>query len=563
MFTTRIHHFFHLHIRLLLLCMAFLTIQPVAFAASQPAASQQKKVVFLPFTIQVNGPYDYLENGLSSMLKSRLASRADIVPVSSGESAKRLWSNLQNNKLEAFARELNHTKADFLILGSLHSAENGLRISTYVFSRDMASGPHSFEQPINSIDESMTAMDSLSWEISETIFGRNRPEKSGNLVDTSSGVSAFHTSHPDRTYREGLLSTASIDFISGGQFKLLSTHRSPTINYDIMDINSQDLDGDGTTEILLLSNTTLFIYQFIEESFVKVDEIPLSNHLRLHAVTTADIDNNGIQELYISGNNGKDAISSIMEWKDGNVRQLAINIPYYLNVVQEHGAPVIYGQRSGIKVPYGGPVFKLEIDANYALTPSERLSLPKDVSVYDFKRADVDGDSNLETIVISPANLLQVLDASGQSMWSSQDQYGAGRNFFGTLHSNEDQDIPQKYIKTRIIAHDIDQDGSEEVIVVRNRAKHVPFMPRLRYFDGSTITAMKWDKNRLKPLWETQKLGGYIINTQILSQQDDRYQLVFGESKTSYPFVFWESSSMTLNNYTFENITEKANNKKQ
>ncbi len=554
---TRIARFFRLYSCLIALVYLFPALQLSASAASPQKPESQQRVVFLPFTVQVPGSYDYLEAGLSSILKSRLASRADILPVSSDENSERLWRNLQSSKFDAFARELAAVKAEYLILGSLDSVENGYSVSAYVFSRNMAAGPHTFEESITSIDEAMAAMDSLSWEISEKVFRRKRPETAGNLVDTSSGVAAFHTSHPDRTYREGLLSTMGIDFVSGGQFKLLSTHRSPKISYDIMDLNVKDLDDDGTTEILLLSNTRLFIYQFIEESFIKVDEIPLAGHMRLHSVTTADLDTNGIQEIYISGNNGKDASSSIIEWRNGSIRQLASNLPYYLNIIQEHGTPILYGQRSDIKLPYGGPIFRLNMASSYTVTESERIALPKGVSVYDFNRADMTGDGTLETIVITPANHLQVVGADGRPLWSSQDQYGAGRNFFGTLQSNEDKDISQVYIKSRIIARDLDHDGAEELIVVRNRAKHVKFMPRLRYFDGSTITAMGWENDKLKPLWETQKLGGYVINTQIISPQDGSYQLIFGEAETSYPFVFWNASALTLNNYTFEKTTDK------
>ncbi len=551
MFTTYLHRLFSLH-GILALCSVYLFQIAPSVTASQLETESSARVVFLPFSIQVPGPYAHLENGLSSMLQSRLASRAEITAVNSSESGKRLLNNLRNNTLKSFARELAQTKAEYLILGSLDIAQNGYQLTAYVFSKDITQAPHSFQESIHSIDDAMTAMDRLSWTISEQIFAGTKPDQQPLSQEASSGMVALRTRHPDRIYREGLFTTADIDFASGAPFKLASTYRSPKIHDAFMDLNTADLDGDDHPEILALANTRLYIYQFIEENFVKIGEIPLARHLRLHAVTTADLDHNGIPELYISGNNGADAVSSIMEWRNGSVKKLATNIPYYLVAAQEQGKPVLYGQKPRINQPYGGPIYTFKRQTWHSFEPINRPALPKGISVYDFIRTDIDKDGRLETIAITSSDRLQVLDTAGTVLWTSQDTYGASRNFFGTLSSNEEQDSPPVFLKTRLVASDMDGDGANDIIVVRNRAKTVPFLPSLRYFDGSTITAMTWKERRLKPLWETQRLAGYVVNTQVLSQKNNLYQLVFGEAETRYPFAVWQASAMTLNTYSFQ-----------
>ncbi|MBV5316361.1 MAG: hypothetical protein JZU50_00995, partial [Desulfobulbaceae bacterium] len=77
-------------------------------------------------------------------------------------------------------------------------------------------------------------------------------------------------------------------------------------------------------------------------------------------------------------------------------------------------------------------------------------------------------------------------------------------------------------------------------------------MPNLRYFDGSSIAALKWEKGAMTTLWETRKKPGYTVNYQILPPKkgDRQFQLLFAEGETSYPFVFWQAPSAFINSYT-------------
>ena len=524
-------------------------------ANEKPPTPKGSKVLFMPFSVNVPGSYAYLENGLSSVLSSRLATRAKIQPIAGKSTGKQLADLLQSGQYSAFGKLLTKTNADYLIFGALDRQDTLFTLTSYVFQKAPGRGPVKFEESLASINQAMDAVDNMSWKISGQIFNNPKPVE-GKAPDATDGVAAFHTAHPDRSYREGLLHNTMVGLGLGEQFELVTSHRSKRIHEDVKDINAVDIDGDGITEILLLTDSQLQLYRFEKNTFHTIGNIPLDRHLRLHSVTFADMDNNGIQELYISGNNGNRPSSAIVTWQGRKARVVQRNIPYYLRAVSLPGqSPILYGQTGTPTLPSDGAIYELQRNSQGVFTQVKKISLPKGVQVYDFAVADITGDNTKETVLITPGNRLQVLNEAGSVMWTSNEQFGAGRNFFGTLSSNEKRSITvPTYIKSRIIIADMDKDGINDVLVGRNQAEHVRFMPRLRYFDGGSIMALTWKTNILTPLWETQKRPDYVINYQIaaagkLPQDQNDFLLFFSEAETSYPFAFWQTNSATLNSY--------------
>ncbi len=537
----------------LLMTMVLLTYSHANEEAPLPQGS---KVLFMPFTVNIPGSYAYLENGLSSVLSSRLATRAKIQPIAGKSTGKQLANLLQRGQYSAFGKLLAKTNADYLIFGSLDRKDTLFTLTSYVFQKSSGRGPVQFEESLASINQAMDAVDNMSWQISGQIFNHPKPVKGKSTPAATDGVAAFHTAHPDRTYREGLLHNTMVGLGIGGQFELVSSHRSKRIHEDVKDINAVDIDGDGVTEILMLTDSQLQLYRFEKNTFHTIGSIPLDSHLRLHSVTFADMDNNGIQELYISGNSGNRPSSSIITWQGRKAKVIQDKIPYYLRAVSLPGQPpILYGQTGTPTLPSDGAIYELQRNSQGAFTRVKKVTLPKGVQVYDFTVADITGDKNKETILITPGNQLQVLNKDGSMMWTSSTQFGAGRNFFGTLSSNEERSITvPTYIKSRLVITDMDGDGINDVLVGRNQAEHVRFMPRLRYFDGGSIMALTWKTNMLTPLWETQKRPDYIINYQIAaagkqSQKQKDFLLLFSEAETSYPFAFWQTNSATINSY--------------
>ncbi|MBM9537837.1 FG-GAP repeat domain-containing protein [Desulfobulbus alkaliphilus] len=523
---------------------------------SSAAESDKARVLFLPFSIEIAGPYEHLQNGLPSVLASRLASRANIIAISRTGADDQMAKALQAGEYMVFSNLLRQSEADYLILGALQSTGAGtFELSSYVFTSTPGEPPEKFTLPLVTVDEALTTIDHIAWEISGAVFAMPRPESLITAPDSGDDMLAFQSAHPERAYRQEQLGSRTPGLEIEGQFTLVSSLRGRKMPLQVMDINTSDLNGDGQVEILLLTTNALLLYREMEGQFQKIDEIDLPGYLRYLSVTTADFNENGMAEIFIAGSNNDIPATTILEWNGQNWRTLWTNLTWYLRVMDVGTAPpILLGQ----KTPSAGSVYEMQLDPSQGVRPLRELALPRGINLYDFAQADITGDGSIETIAIGADNRMRVYNAAGTLLWTSSDIHGASSNFFGTLSSTAQTgrgtDPETVYIKTRIVIQDLDGDGINEVLVGRNRLETVPFMPNLRYFDGASIAAHKWEEGRLVPLWETRRTPGYIVNYQLSPAQEDtnRFELVLVEGEGGSPFFFWRSPSSMLARLTVE-----------
>lgn len=519
---------------------------PIPAKTAEPA---KRQVVFLPFTVEIPGSYAYLRQGLASMLASRLASRVDIAAMPQGGATEQMAKALKAGEYGSVSQQLRQSGADYLIIGSLTPKGQQFEITSYVFAGSAEQTPKKFQREVVTIDRAMTAVDELAWDISSAVFGKQKPEEAPQTTRSN----AFQTAHPDRAYREGKLAGSGSGLESGGAFELTNTFRSKNLLTEVVDINAGDIDGDGRDEIVVLTKSSLIIYRQTESLFQMIATIDMPKYLHYLSVTLADLNKNGLKEIYISGSNGTRPDSSALEWNGKKMHYLFQHVAYYLRAVAAVGeAPQLLGQTTLANELGGADICQMTLDASKGVAQGQQLKLPDGINLYDFAQGDINGDGKRETIAINKNNKLQVYDAAGALLWTSTEQYGASNSFFGPVASTSSSDNTTVYLKTRIEIADLDLDGSKDILVGRNRLETVKFMPNLRYFEGSTIAALKWEKGALTHLWETTKIPGYAVNYQILPPKkgNRQFQLIFAEGASSSPFVFWNAPSAFVNSYT-------------
>jgi len=545
-----------------LLCCFFLLAATMAHSApakspvpAKTPAVVKSQVIVLPFDVEIPGSYAYLRNGLASTLASRLATRANVAAVAQGAASEQMAKALKSGDHSAFSQQLRQSGADYLVIGSLAPKNSQFELTSYVFSQTSGQAPKKFIQSFNTVDDAMTAVDELAWDISGAVFGKARPEAKIGPKQTG-GATAFQTAHPDRAYRDGRFAGMTTGLEAGGQFELVGSFRSRNIPVETMDMNAGDLDGDGKEEIVLLTKSSLMIYRADDSQFRMLATVDLPTHIRYHSVTLGDLNKNGNQEIYISGSNGDLPDSSALEWNGKKVSFLFEHVRWYLRTMTSpKEAPMLIGQSSLVGNLGGSDIHQMSLNTNNTLTEGQQLNLPKGLNIFDFVQADIEGGGTKVTIAINNSNRLQLYDAAGTLRWTSPDIFGAGNNFFGTLTSANNAVNSEKetaWIRTRIVVADLDGDGINDILVGRNRVETVAFMPNLRYFDGSSLAALTWESNSLVRLWETKKIPGYITNYQVVKNDKggNEYRVFFAEAETSYPFVFWQASSTFLNSYT-------------
>ena len=539
---------------LLLLCLHGAAHSSLLLAAtSEPANKRQ--VVFLPFSIEIPGSYTYLRNGLTSVLSSRLATRANIIALPQSATTDQMAAALKSGNYASFNQLLQQTGADYLFLGSLAAKGDQFEVTGHVFSKVAGQTPKKFTQAMRSVDDAMTAIDAMAWDISGSVFGKPKPEEIAATTSPSSGSAAFQTAHPERAYRENLMSGSATGLEAGGKFEIVTTQRSKGIALDLMDIDAGDLNGDGTSEIVLLTSSELLVYRLTDNQYQKIAAASIPGHLRYHCLSLADLNKNGRLEMYISGSNGDTPTSLALEWDGRQFAKLFDHVGYYLKAFNPaKGTALLLGQASQTTSGGKDGIYQMNLDSGKGVTVGKQMALPRELKLFNIAMGDINGDNRQEVVAINNRNHLQVYDDAGALLWSSSDQFGASSNYYGSIAAQSDEVKDTTFISTRIILDDLDKDGAKDIVVGKNRLQTVPLMPNLRYFEGSSIAALKWTQGALAPMWETKKIANYTVNYQVLHPDQDskQIQLIFADTENSFPFVFWKSSSFYINTHTLK-----------
>ncbi|WP_456473293.1 FG-GAP-like repeat-containing protein [Desulfolithobacter sp.] len=533
---------------LLFLCF-FLSI-----STANGQSVQKKKVVFLPFSIEIQGPYDYLADGLSSILASRLARRAPIIGLHRTSETRKLTSDLQSGSQQPVRYILKQLGADYLVLGSVgkNREENTTRISVFVLNPNN-SQPRIYSRPIDDISQAVQAVDSLAWDIAVDVFSVQRPGKAGaeKNKQADTGLNAFETAHPERAFKEGIYQDTGSGLAGAKDFSLLMARKSRELDLDPADLDVADLDGDGTREIVLATRQALYIYQYVDEHFTRKGVIDLADYIAIHAINIADLNGNGRPEIYVSASNRMEPASAIIEWNGKQATFIRRDVNWYLRPsVDPTRKQILLGQKSGIDSPVGETIYELSYGPGNVLQPVQKISIPPGYTLFDFALVDLDQDGSQEIVGLDRGNKMHIFDRQGALLWKSGASYGASRNYYGTKSISSEMMFK---IHTRITARDMNGDGRPDLIIGRNRLTHVPYLKKMQYFEGSSIACLSWKDGRMYTLWETAKLPDYTAGYQVVNAGDQtqarKVRLYFSQSPESYPMFFFGSRASTIHMY--------------
>ncbi len=533
-------------------CLVFACLLTAATWANAAKDTEQppETLVFLPFVINTENPQQYLREGLTDILASRVANRTGYTAIHKNKKTRQLTALLEREEQQPLKELLNSMQADHLILGTLSRQKTDFEILVHLLSKTKAT-PVSFSRTISSINQAMTALDELSMELADTILNK-KPEKVRQASSQSPqdrGLSSFQTANPNRAYKEGLYKPAAVAAAKGvapqGNVAMAKTELAAAAR--IMTVG--DLNGDGINEIVLVSPGSLTLYHTNGEHFQQVATYPLPKTLHPHAINLADIDGNGLLEIYLSANSGNRPDSMVLTWEKSHFQTLDTHLPYYLRPgLDSQGKAIILGQKGGGTTPFAPYFYSLIRGADSQLQKGESVEVPAGFNLFDFIRVDFNQDSTPEFVGLKNNDQLVILDSNNTELWASKVSYGASKTSVGSITRDRAGDRTLTFIHSRLIARDINGDDSPEIIVGQNLVSTIQYVQQLRFFRGTSIVALDWTGSSMATLWETPLSKNYTVDYQVVPNEgeDGATRLYTVETANNSPLFFWQKETNTL-----------------
>ena len=104
---------------------------------------------------------------------------------------------------------------------------------------------------------------------------------------------------------------------------------------------------------------------------------------------------------------------------------------------------------------------------------------------------------------------LELFDENGIHEWTGSEHYGGSTLSFsiGMTGKGEEE---FRYLPMRVLLKDLDQDGQQEVIAVKNYELAGRALKDFRVFKDFHVASLSWDGLGLQTNWQTPKTSGYM-----------------------------------------------------
>lgn len=261
---------------------------------------------------------------------------------------------------------------------------------------------------------------------------------------------------------------------------------------------------DGQREIFVVNDNVLRLY-LLNSSLKMASEVSFKSHEKLLGVDTADLDNDGNPEAYVTLMDRETLQSQVWIAKDGKIQRIADRLPYYFRVIETGGTRKIYVQQMGADSDFYGDVAELaKVGDRYEM--KNPIKLPRFGYLYNFNTF-TDAKGEKYTLVFSEDGYLIVYAADGEELWRSSDKFGGSETYFKRedlqrIRFTGDQ-FRWQFLEQRII---VTKDG--EIIVPRNTGTFV--IGNNRSFNKHSVYCFAWNGSSLEEKWHTKEVPQYL-----------------------------------------------------
>jgi hypothetical protein len=144
----------------------------------------------------------------------------------------------------------------------------------------------------------------------------------------------------------------------------------------------------------------------------------------------------------------------------------------------------------------------------------EMLPVPREVNLFDFVFADLNGDGQMETVAIDNQEKLLVYNQEKNLLWVSTENFGGSTNYLGSGLKTDNAVQTRIYVPTRLIAVSLNNNKKQDILVATNKKTSYDFLS-YRTYNGGYVSCMEWKGSGMHELWHTRSTAGKVVDYNI------------------------------------------------
>jgi len=502
--------------------VVFLAVLAVILSASA-AMAQTKSFAVLPFV--VNGPdkYAYLSQGVQDMLTSRLTWQGKFQPLDRAVVDQKAKAAPRSDG-EAKAA-LAALKADYVVFGSMTIAGDDASLDVKVMDSKGQVTPKATQTKLNTI---IPAMEGVAKEINSQIFKRPdaaRDPKTGQPVEQVNQMNPAFVVNQTGENQQVYLNP---NFRYAGNTDAPGSWRSQSLPFAANGMAVGDLDGDGKNEVVLFSNSEIYVYRFQDRQLAQVAKHEGSTRVTNVRASIIKSVSDRSARLVITAHFERMPQSSVYRL-EGNKLVLEVErLPWYLAAVKlpPRFQPQLVGSKGSQKELFTGGVYEMTYSGG-KLTQGSKLSVPSKVNPFNF--AYLPEEAGYKLLYVDDGDHLNVVSGRNDVIAKTEEQYaGSG---LGIEHdelmapgASPNANYMWSYYYVPLPLVPVILGKTAEVLVSRNISIASQFFENFRSFSQGEIHGLAWDGVGMNLKWKTRRIKGTIMGYDVADLEKDGTQ---------------------------------------
>ncbi len=484
--------------------LALLLLACVAMAA--PAWG--KTVAVLPFAVHGPKEYQYLSQGIPTMLTSRLSRPGSLEPVEAG----RIKAASPTPPTDATAAASIRQKlgADYLVWGAATIMGETCSLDIQLLDATGKTMPFPLQSPLSGV---IPALEGVAAKIEAAVLGRPMPAASATPMAAPNPSILVNDPHASAAYANPSLKYQDADATQG-------RWRSQSLPFASRGMVVADGDGDGKNEVFLVTEEKLFAYRVEAGELRKVAETSYPSRRNVLRISAFDLERDGKTDIILTGMDDKAAFSTVYVLEGGALRVKDDRIPFFLATVNlpPDFTPTLVAQKIGTTRFLEGPMNTVVRSAG-RLELGPPVQLPPDGNIFNVQFLP-EGPGTYKVIIVDTSDKLRVYSPAG-SLLASTDETYAGSNIaidkqeaMPGLRPYTEKDMPLAalFIPMRLLLTNLDRDSRFEIIAARMLSVSAQIFSNYRDYPQGEMHSLYWDGVGLALQWKTTAIKGTIAD---------------------------------------------------
>ena len=284
--------------------------------------------------------------------------------------------------------------------------------------------------------------------------------------------------------------------------------RQTRIDGELMGIAPGRALPGGDRELVLADARKVYLY-IQGDGLKKIAEYTIKGEGKALALDTADADNDGQVEVYVTVMDREELKSIALAIGEQGFTPIAERLPYYFRAISVAGkGKQLFAQQIGKdRDDFYGDVCRV-IKKGNAFTLGDPVKLPNYANIFSFNRFAA-ADGKLRTVLVDADGNLRILDESGAELWKGSDRFGGSEVYF-QRDEQQMQPLSIDRYRWRFIEQRIEVTADGQIIVPRNSG--VMVLGNSRSYSRNSVFGFAWNGASLEERWHTKDSPNYLAD---------------------------------------------------